>query len=84
MCFPDEGLTIVLGIDYVGEVKMGFLRMAMWEAKKAGMLSLHAGSKLLTAKQPDGSTGNYGMLLFGLSGTGKTTHSCHDPSSLLT
>ena len=78
LCFPDEGLTIVLGIDYVGEVKMGFLRMAMWEAKKAGMLRLHAGSKLLTAKQPDGSTGNYGMLLFGLSGTGKTTHSCHD------
>ena len=78
LCFPDQGLTVILGIDYVGEVKMGFLRMAMWEAKQEGMLSLHAGSKILTAKQPDGSTGKQGMLLFGLSGTGKTTHSCHD------
>jgi phosphoenolpyruvate carboxykinase (ATP) len=76
LVFPEDGLTVVLGSDYVGEVKMGFLRMAMWAAKQQGMLALHAGSKLLTVRR-DGGSKRYGMLLFGLSGTGKTTHSCH-------
>ncbi len=77
LVFPEENLTVILGIDYVGEVKMGFLRMAMWDAKKEGLLSLHAGSKVVTAQQPDGDSKRYGMLFFGLSGTGKTTHACH-------
>ena len=77
LVFPEENLTVILGIDYVGEVKMGFLRMAMWDAKQEGLLSLHAGSKVVTAKQPDGDSKRYGMLFFGLSGTGKTTHACH-------
>ena len=76
LVFPEENLTVILGIDYVGEVKMGFLRMAMWDAKEEGMLSLHAGSKVVTAHQPDGDSKRYGMLFFGLSGTGKTTHAC--------
>ncbi len=77
LVFPEENLTVILGIDYVGEVKMGFLRMAMWDAKEEGLLSLHAGSKVVAAQQPDGSSKRYGMLFFGLSGTGKTTHACH-------
>ena len=77
LVFPEENLTVILGIDYVGEVKMGFLRMAMWDAKEEGLLSLHAGSKVVTAQQPDGDSRRYGMLFFGLSGTGKTTHACH-------
>ena len=77
LVFPEENLTVILGIDYVGEVKMGFLRMAMWDAKEEGLLSLHAGSKVVTAQQPDGDSKRYGMLFFGLSGTGKTTHACH-------
>ena len=78
LAFPEDGLVLVLGSDYVGEVKMGFLRMAMWWAKQEGMLSVHSGSKLIKARGQDGRTRRYGMLLFGLSGTGKTTHSCHD------
>jgi phosphoenolpyruvate carboxykinase (ATP) len=78
LCWPETGLNIVLGLDYVGEVKMGFLRMAMWDAKEEGMLSLHAGTKVLKARQPDGQTKRFGMFFFGLSGTGKSTHSCHD------
>lgn len=78
LVFPEDGFTIVLGMDYVGEVKMGFLRMAMWYAKQEGMLSLHAGSKLLNVKPKGSPAKRYGMLLFGLSGTGKTTHSCHN------
>ena len=77
LVFPEENLTVILGIDYVGEVKMGFLRMAMWDAKEEGTLSLHAGSKIVTVQQPAGDSKRYGMLFFGLSGTGKTTHACH-------
>ncbi len=75
--FPEINVTIVLGTDYYGESKKGFLRMAMWNAKQRGMLGLHAGSKILKARGPDGRLRRYGMLIFGMSGTGKTTHTCH-------
>jgi phosphoenolpyruvate carboxykinase (ATP) len=77
LVFPEISSTIVLGTDYYGESKKGFLRMAMWNAKQKGMLGLHAGSKILKAKGPDGRIRRYGMLIFGMSGTGKTTHTCH-------
>ncbi|NYT11474.1 MAG: phosphoenolpyruvate carboxykinase (GTP) [Methanomassiliicoccales archaeon] len=78
LVFPDERLTLVLGSDYYGEVKKGFLRMAMWEAKKRGMLGLHAGSKMIRAMGRDGKLRRIGMIIFGLTATGKTTHSCHN------
>lgn len=77
LVFPEISTTVVLGTDYYGESKKGFLRMAMWNAKQRGMLGLHAGSKILKAKGPDGRLRRYGMLIFGMSGTGKTTHTCH-------
>jgi phosphoenolpyruvate carboxykinase (ATP) len=52
--------------------------MAMWHAKQQGMLGVHAGAKILQARGADGRLRRYSMLLFGLSATGKTTHSCHD------
>lgn len=77
LVFPELGVTYVLGTDYFGETKKGFLRMAMYFAKKQGMLGVHAGSKLVTARDKDGKLRRYAMLLFGLTATGKTTHSCH-------
>ena len=76
LVFPEQRLTLVLGSDYFGEVKKGFLRMGMWEAKKRGMLGLHAGAKLVRVRR-DGELRRYLVILFGLSGTGKTTHTCH-------
>ncbi|UCH35747.1 MAG: phosphoenolpyruvate carboxykinase (GTP) [Armatimonadota bacterium] len=78
LVFPEQGVTFVLGSDYMGEAKKGFLRMAMWYAKQEGMLGVHAGAKMVQARQPDGKMHRYSILLFGLSATGKTTHSCHD------
>jgi len=77
LVFPEEGVTLVLGSDYMGEAKKGFLRKAMWFAKQEGMLGVHAGAKLVQARNPEGKLRRYSMLLFGLSATGKTTHSCH-------
>jgi phosphoenolpyruvate carboxykinase (ATP) len=78
LVFPEENVTFALGSDYMGESKKGFLRMAMWHAKLEGMLGVHAGSKVVVARDPEGKPRRYAKLLFGLSATGKTTHSCHD------
>jgi len=78
LVFPEIGVTYVLGSDYYGEAKKGFLRMAMWAAKQKGMLGIHAGAKIVKAKDVAGKIKRYSMILFGLSATGKTTHACHD------
>lgn len=78
LVFPEIGVTYVLGSDYYGEAKKGFLRMAMWAAKQEGMLGVHAGAKIVKAKTKTGEIKRYSMILFGLSATGKTTHACHN------
>ncbi|MEE9226717.1 MAG: phosphoenolpyruvate carboxykinase [Acidobacteriota bacterium] len=76
---PVTGVTFVLGSDYYGEIKKGFLRMTMYREKLKGKLGLHAGSKEVWARsRRDGRLVRSGMLFFGLSGTGKTSLTCHD------
>jgi phosphoenolpyruvate carboxykinase (ATP) len=76
LVFPESGHTLVLGTDYKGENKKAMLRQVMYWAKKEGNLGLHAASKILRIHR-DGKLKDYGFLLFGLSGTGKTSLSCH-------
>jgi len=76
LVFPDKGLTIILGSDYKGENKKAMLRQVMYWAKKQGNLGLHAASKVLRVFRGD-QLRDFGFLLFGLSGTGKTSLSCH-------
>jgi len=73
------GVTYVLGSDYYGEIKKSFLRQFMFSCKQAGGLGLHAGSKEVWAKsQKTGKIQRKGLLFFGLSGTGKTSLTCHE------
>lgn len=74
---PTTYTTYALGSDYMGEVKKSFLRMAMYWAKQHGGLGLHAGSKLLRVRDVEGELVEKGAIFFGLSGTGKTTLTCH-------
>ena len=74
--FPESGLTLILGSDYKGENKKAMLRQVMYWAKKEGNLGLHAASKILRVFR-NGKLRDFGFLLFGLSGTGKTSLSCH-------
>jgi phosphoenolpyruvate carboxykinase (ATP) len=76
LVFPESGMTLILGSDYKGENKKAMLRQVMYWAKKEGNLGLHAASKILRVSR-NGELGDYGFLLFGLSGTGKTSLSCH-------
>jgi phosphoenolpyruvate carboxykinase (ATP) len=78
LSLPEYGINICLGSDYMGEEKKGFLRQAMYHADTHGMLGLHAGTKVVIAKDMrDGRLKKYGVFLFGLSATGKSTWSCH-------
>lgn len=78
LSIPEHNLNICLGSDYMGEDKKGFLRQAMWYADEHDMLGLHAGSKIVVARDKhDGKLKKYGVFLFGLTATGKSTWSCH-------
>ena len=77
LVLPEHNINIALGTDYMGEEKKGFLRQAMWTADKEGMLGLHSGTKLVTARDSDNKLKTYGVFLFGLTATGKSTWSCH-------
>ncbi|MHB1042960.1 MAG: phosphoenolpyruvate carboxykinase (ATP) [Eubacteriales bacterium] len=75
---PEEGITYILGTDYFGEAKKSFLRMALYVWKKRGGLGFHAGSKVLRVHTRNGRLEDVGFIVFGLSGTGKTTLTIHD------
>ncbi len=76
LVFPESGITLILGSDYKGENKKAMLRQVMYWAKKEGSIGLHAASKIIRVFR-DGKLKDFGFLLFGLSGTGKTALSCH-------
>lgn len=76
--YPESGVTFILGSDYFGESKKSFLRMAMYKVKQAGGLGFHAGSKLLRVYDKNKKIKDVGFIMFGLSGTGKTTLTIHD------
>ncbi len=78
LMLPDQNITIVLGSDYMGEDKKGFLRNGMHYADALNMLGLHAGTKVVIIRdKKSGKLKKYGVFLFGLSATGKSTWSCH-------
>jgi phosphoenolpyruvate carboxykinase (ATP) len=63
---------VILGTEYAGEMKKGVFTVANYFAPKRGVLSMHCSA---TADKQSGRS----SLLFGLSGTGKTTLSA-DPN----
>ncbi len=78
LVLPEYNLSLVLGSDYMGEDKKGFLRNGMHTASAHDMLGLHAGTKVVIARDPKtNKLKKYGVFLFGLSATGKSTWSCH-------
>jgi len=77
LVLPEFNINVALGTDYMGEDKKGFLRQSMWTADQKGMLGLHAGTKIVTARDPEDKLKTYGVFLFGLTATGKSTWSCH-------
>ena len=67
---------IILGTEYAGEMKKGVFTVANYFAPKRGLLSMHCSA---TADRQSG----HSSLLFGLSGTGKTTLSADPKRDLI-
>src|SRR5215471_18977263 len=67
---------IILGTEYAGEMKKGVFTVANYFAPKRGLLSMHCSA---TADRKSGRS----SLLFGLSGTGKTTLSADPKRDLI-
>ena len=74
LCFESREL-VILGTEYAGEMKKGVFTIVNYVMPKHGILSMHCSA---TADRKHGRS----SLLFGLSGTGKTTLSA-DPHRLL-
>jgi phosphoenolpyruvate carboxykinase (ATP) len=66
---------VILGTEYAGEMKKGVFTMMNYFGPKQGILSMHCSA---TADRATGAS----SLMFGLSGTGKTTLSA-DPKRML-
>ena len=66
---------VILGTEYAGEMKKGVFTLMNYFGPKRGMLSMHCSA---TADRKSGRS----SVMFGLSGTGKTTLSA-DPNRLL-
>jgi phosphoenolpyruvate carboxykinase (ATP) len=71
----DSGEMVILGTEYAGEMKKGVFTMMNYFMPKRDVLSMHCSA---TADRETGTS----SVLFGLSGTGKTTLSA-DPKRLL-
>jgi len=71
----EERELVILGTEYAGEMKKGVFTVVNYLAPKRGILSMHCSA---TADRQSGRS----SLLFGLSGTGKTTLSA-DPKRFL-
>jgi phosphoenolpyruvate carboxykinase (ATP) len=71
----EDGEFVILGTEYAGEMKKGVFTIMNYLMPKRGILSMHCSA---TASRDNDSS----SLLFGLSGTGKTTLSA-DPKRLL-
>ncbi len=71
----EDGEVVILGTEYAGEMKKGVFTIMNYLMPKRGILSMHCSA---TADKKTGRS----SLLFGLSGTGKTTLSA-DPKRLL-
>ncbi len=70
--------TFVLGSDYYGEAKMAALRSVMYITREyRNGLAMHAGGKLYRLRLGEEMV-EKGVLVFGLSGTGKTTITLND------
>jgi phosphoenolpyruvate carboxykinase (ATP) len=75
LSFEDRQL-IILGTEYAGEMKKGVFTVANYFAPKRGIFSMHCSA---TADKQTGRS----SLLFGLSGTGKTTLSADPKRNLI-
>ncbi len=75
--FPNHNYTICTGSSYQGEVKKAFLSHWILHCYNRGGTGEHAGLKEFTVKMTDGSEKRVVMGVWGLTGSGKSTHALY-------
>lgn len=74
MRFPHHGYTIVTASSYQGEVKKAVLTHWIYHVYKRGGTGEHAALREFTVRTVDGSKRRIVAAIWGLTGTGKSTH----------
>ena len=72
--FPHHNYTIITVSSYQGEVKKGFLSHWIYHVYKRGGIGEHAALREFTVKKKDGGQKRVVMCIWGLTGSGKSTH----------
>lgn len=72
--FPNHDYSIITGSSYQGEVKKGFLSHWILHVYRRGGTGEHASLKEFTVRRVDGTEKKIVMCVWGLSGSGKSTH----------
>ena len=72
--FPNHNYTIVTCSSYQGEVKKGFLTHWIYFVYKVGGIGEHAALREFTVKDVNGKRKRIIMCIWGLTGSGKSTH----------
>ena len=74
MRFPHHGFTIITATSYQGETKKAALSHWIYHVYKRGGTGEHAALKEFTIKTVDGKKRRVVMAIWGLTGSGKSTH----------
>lgn len=72
--FPEHWFTVGTVSSYQGEWKKSCLAHWIYHVYRRGGTGVHAGSRQLTVKDVDGQWKRIGMVIWGLTGSGKSTH----------
>ena len=73
--FPEHWFSVLMTSSYQGEWKKGALTHWIYHVFLQGGVGVHAGTKEFEVKTVDGRWRKIGMLVWGLTGSGKSTHS---------
>lgn len=74
LVFPNHGLTIITLSSYQGEIKKGALRHWIYYVYERGCTGEHAALREFTVLTASGEWKRITMVIWGLTGSGKTTH----------
>jgi len=77
MRFPYHWFTLETVSSYMGELKKACLTHWIYRVYQKGGTGVHAGTRTFRVRDVEGSWRDIGMVVWGLTGSGKSTHSMY-------
>ncbi|HDN82940.1 MAG TPA: phosphoenolpyruvate carboxykinase (ATP), partial [Candidatus Altiarchaeales archaeon] len=75
--FPEHWFSLITVSSYQGEIKKGCLSHWIYYVYLKGGTGIHAGSRVFEVLDKNNKWKKVGMIIFGLTGSGKSTHSMY-------